>query len=112
LSVLDLSDALAHRNGWDPRRHPVEQEAFLCQVIRDGRLAVHRTAETRERTAWHAAESAAVAAGSLRDEAFAAAQRAGAAQAWPTPVAARPRREVRVVGRLRPAVRWRPARAS
>ena len=26
LSVLQLSDALAHRNGWDPRRHPVEQE--------------------------------------------------------------------------------------
>ncbi|MFK3979955.1 hypothetical protein ACI2K4_06170 [Micromonospora sp. NPDC050397] len=76
LSVLELSDALAHRNGWDPRRHPVEQEVVLRRAVRDGRLAAQRRAAERERAAWQTAEVASVAAQSLRDEAFAAAERA------------------------------------
>ncbi|GIF77871.1 hypothetical protein [Asanoa siamensis] len=76
LSLLDLNDALAHRNGWDPRRHPAEQEAMLRRAIRDTLGAAERTAAREERIAWTAAESAAAAARSLRAEAIAAAERA------------------------------------
>ncbi|SNT29579.1 hypothetical protein SAMN05421812_104318 [Asanoa hainanensis] len=76
LSVLDLNDALAHRNGWDPRRHPVEQEAVLRRAIRDTLRAAERHAAREERLAWEAAESSAAAARSLRAEAIAAAERA------------------------------------
>jgi hypothetical protein len=48
LSPLDLSDALAHRNGWDPRRHPVEQEMVLRRVARDGLREIYRVAAQRE----------------------------------------------------------------
>lgn len=82
LPVLELSDALGHRNGWDPRRHPVEQETMLRRVARDGWLAAHRTATAREREAWRAAETAAAAARSLREEAYAAAERALDARRW------------------------------
>lgn len=78
LSVLDLNDALAHRNGWDPRRHPVEQETMLRRAIRDTLSAAEREAARQERIAWEAAESAAAAARSLRAEAIAAAERAHA----------------------------------
>ncbi|MEU4565633.1 hypothetical protein [Micromonospora sp. NPDC023956] len=75
LSEEQLSDVFAHRNGWDPRRHPVEQELVLRRAVRDHLLARHRIAADRERTAWHDAEVAAASARSLRDEAFAAAGR-------------------------------------
>jgi hypothetical protein len=78
LSLLDLNDALAHRNGWDPRRHPAEQEAMLRRAIRDTLREAERTAAREERIAWTAAESAAGAARSLRAEAIAAAERAQA----------------------------------
>jgi hypothetical protein len=81
LSVLDLSDALAHRGGWDPRRHPVEQELALHRAVRDRMLAAHRAAQARERAAWQAADLAVRAAQTLRAEAFAAAGRAGAGTA-------------------------------
>ena len=76
LSLMDLNDALAHRNGWDPRRHPVEQEAILRRAIRDTLRTAERTAAHAERTAWESAESAAAAAHSLRAEAGAAKERA------------------------------------
>ncbi|MDG4823997.1 hypothetical protein O7635_19250 [Asanoa sp. WMMD1127] len=76
LSLLDLNDALAHRNGWDPRRHPVEQEAMLRKAIRDTLRSAERDAARAERFAWETAESAAAAARSLRAEAIAAAERA------------------------------------
>ncbi|MGK5441892.1 hypothetical protein ACSNN7_08725 [Micromonospora sp. URMC 105] len=75
LSAEQLSDVFAHRNGWDPRRHPVEQELVLHRGIRDHLAARHRAAVAREREAWRAAELAAAAAGSLRKEAFAALER-------------------------------------
>lgn len=70
LSVSRLADALAHRPGWDPRRHPVDQERYLLQVIRDDRLAEHWAAVERERVAWHEAERAGEAAERLRHEAY------------------------------------------
>ncbi|MEQ4301478.1 hypothetical protein ABNF97_08815 [Plantactinospora sp. B6F1] len=114
LTVLQLSDALANRNGWDPRRHPAEQEIVLRRVARDSLRAAYLAAEERERTAWRDAEVAAAAARSLRDEAFAAAGRTAALRRWlPSPVAAAPRgsasEQPRPQGTAR---RWRAARAG
>jgi hypothetical protein len=72
LPVLKLSDALANRNGWDPRRHPVDQELILGRARRDAALGAYRAAAGRERAAWRDCEIAAVAAQSLRTEAHAA----------------------------------------
>jgi hypothetical protein len=79
LSVSELNDVLAHRNGWDPGRHPVEQEALLRRAVRDRRFMAYREATTSERRAWHAAGVASTAMCSLRDEARVAALRAGVA---------------------------------
>ncbi|WP_406046038.1 hypothetical protein OG799_17075 [Micromonospora sp. NBC_00898] len=73
LSARQLADVLAHRNGWDPRRHPAEQEIVLARVVRVGRLAGYRTAAEREQRAWRDAELAAEAARALAAEAYAAA---------------------------------------
>ncbi|WP_043330707.1 hypothetical protein [Micromonospora sp. M42] len=71
ITVRQLSDILGG-NGWDPSRHPVEQELLLRRLVRDNLAARHRAATQREQAAWQAAERAAAAAQSLRDEAFAA----------------------------------------
>ncbi|MEU8070250.1 hypothetical protein [Micromonospora sp. NPDC048169] len=71
ITVRQLSDILGG-NGWDPTRHPVEQELLLRRLVRDNLAARHRAAAQREQAAWQAAELAAAAAQSLRDEVFAA----------------------------------------
>ncbi len=103
LSARQLCDVLAHRAGWDPRRHPAEQEVVLARVVRDGRLAAYRAAAERERDAWRAAELAADAARALSTEAYAAAERVRPNRlSAPSRVAA---------GRPAPtSLRWRPAR--
>jgi hypothetical protein len=73
LSMAQLLDVLCHRNGWDPRTHPIEQEATLRRIARDRMLAAYRTASAMERAAWQAAEVAAAAKRSLDEEAFTAA---------------------------------------
>ncbi|MEO3745633.1 hypothetical protein [Plantactinospora sp. B5E13] len=116
LSVLQLSDALANRNGWDPRRHPVEQEIVLRRTVRDSLFAAHRAAAERERAAWRDAEVAAEAARTLREEAFAAAARAEEFRRWlPSSVPSTGSTDGPTGGangRLRPVVRWRTARAG
>jgi hypothetical protein len=87
LSALELSDALAHRRGWDPRLHPFEQEVVLRKFAREGQLASLRTARGLEQAAWKSAEVAAVAARSLRAEAFAAKEEARQARQMAGPVA-------------------------
>jgi hypothetical protein len=72
LSIHELNDVLAHRNGWDPTRHPVHQEAALSKAVRDRQFMAYREATTRERQAWHTAGVAAAALRSLREEAAAA----------------------------------------
>ncbi|MCX4474672.1 hypothetical protein OOK41_30915 [Micromonospora sp. NBC_01655] len=72
LSEEQLSDVFAHRNGWDPRLHPVEQELVLHRAVRDHLRTRQQAAREREQAAWRAAEQAVVAARSLREEAFAA----------------------------------------
>jgi hypothetical protein len=76
LSVEQLIDALAHRKGWDPRRHPFEQDQILRQVAQHRLWRVYQTATEHEQAAWHIAEVAVAARRSLEDEAFAARQRA------------------------------------
>jgi hypothetical protein len=77
LSIRQLNEALAHRGGWDPRLHPVEQDAVLARAAVQHRLAGHRAASERERAAWQAAEAAADALRSLRAEARAAVRAGG-----------------------------------
>ncbi|MEU8184118.1 hypothetical protein AB0B85_06455 [Micromonospora sp. NPDC049044] len=105
LSMAQLSDVFGHRRGWDPRRHPVEQEALLSRSIREERRADYQAAADAERALWRAAELAAESARSLAEEAAAAAARL-------RPSRAPARRLVR--GAVRPAVvaRWRPARVG
>ncbi|MET8043347.1 hypothetical protein ABZU25_21090 [Micromonospora sp. NPDC005215] len=105
LTMAQLSDVFGHRRGWDPRRHPVEQEALLSRSIRDARRVDHQAAAAAERAAWRAAELSAESARILAGEAWAAAARL-------RPSRAPARRLVR--GAARPAVvaRWRPARAG
>ncbi|NES31051.1 hypothetical protein GCE86_03875 [Micromonospora terminaliae] len=108
LSARQLADVLAHRNGWDPRRHPAEQEIVLARAVREARRAGWAAAAERERRAWRDAELAAEAARTLAAEAYAAT---GALRPAPangvtpatTPVAA----PAAVAG-----ARWRPARAG
>jgi hypothetical protein len=71
ISVRQLNEALAHR-GWDPRLHPVMQEAALRNATRAHRLTEWRRAAEGERQAWATAEAAAEALRSLRAEALAA----------------------------------------
>ncbi|MEU1645103.1 hypothetical protein OG836_15595 [Micromonospora zamorensis] len=105
LTMAQFGDVFGHRHGWDPRRHPVEQEVLLSRAIRDARLADYQAAATRERAAWRDAELAAESARTLAEEAYAAA-----ARLRPNPVPAR-RAATRA---FRPALaaRWRPARAG
>ncbi|MEU8300275.1 hypothetical protein AB0C04_23720 [Micromonospora sp. NPDC048909] len=106
LTLRQLGDVLAHRNGWDPRRHPVEQEVLLARVIRDGKLAEHRAAVQRERSAWRDAELAAESARTLAAEAYAAA-----ARLRPARVPA-PRRAEGISAARATVGRWRPARVG
>jgi hypothetical protein len=71
ISIKQLNEVLAHR-GWNPRLHPVAQEAPLRNAVREHRLAAYRTATAREQEAWHAKEVADAALCSLRDEALTA----------------------------------------
>ncbi|HEX9999845.1 MAG TPA: hypothetical protein VGB74_05290 [Actinoplanes sp.] len=79
ISIAQLNDIYAHR-GWNPRLHPVVQEAALRNAIREHRLAAYRAAQERERAAWQAAETAAEALRGLRLEATAAVARTGVRQ--------------------------------
>jgi hypothetical protein len=74
LSTDQLIDALSHRNGFDPRLHPFEQDAMLRRRARDRMLRVYQTASERERTAWRDADLARAAKRSLDREAAAAAR--------------------------------------
>ncbi|MFI5491608.1 hypothetical protein [Actinoplanes sp. NPDC051859] len=77
LSIDQLNEALAHRNGWNPRKHPVAQEAAVRAAVREHRFAAYQTATERERTAWDEMEKAAAALRRLRAEALDARLRVG-----------------------------------
>jgi hypothetical protein len=71
ISIAQLNEVLAHR-GWNPRLHPVAQEAALGHAIRTYRFETWRRACAKERAAWQTAEVAATALAALRAEAVAA----------------------------------------
>ncbi|XVV10655.1 hypothetical protein ACQP2X_38310 [Actinoplanes sp. CA-131856] len=76
LSIAQLNDVLAHR-GWNPRLHPVVQEAALRNAIRAHRRAEYQALQERERELWETAEKDADALRVLRAEAATAIARAG-----------------------------------
>lgn len=71
LSIAQLNDVFAHR-GWNPRLHPVQQEAALHNAVREHRFAAYRRAVETERAAWRGAEAAAETLRGLRADAAAA----------------------------------------
>ncbi|BCJ55512.1 hypothetical protein Asp14428_69870 [Actinoplanes sp. NBRC 14428] len=77
LSIAQLNEVLAHRDGWNPRKHPVAQETALRAAVREHRFAAYQAATERERAAWTEVEKAAAALRSLRAEAVAARLRVG-----------------------------------
>ncbi|WP_328460404.1 hypothetical protein OHA21_29730 [Actinoplanes sp. NBC_00393] len=79
LSIAQLNDVYAHR-GWNPRLHPVQQEAELRNAARTYRLEAYQRAVAAERDAWRGAEAAAEAVRDLRAEAAAARLRDPAAE--------------------------------
>ena len=68
LSIAQLNEVLAHRGGWNPRRHPVAQEAALRSAVREHRFAAYQAATEQERRAWQEAEQAAATLRDLRAE--------------------------------------------
>jgi hypothetical protein len=98
LSTDQLIDAMSHRNGFDPRAHPFEQDAMLRRTARDRLLRVYLTASDLERTAWREADLAVAAKLSLDREATNAARRVQETHRLPSRtglLAARPRLAVR-----------------
>jgi hypothetical protein len=84
LSAEQLGDALFHRNGWDPCKHPLDQQMILRTIARERLLRAYQEVSAIERGAWRAADMAASARRSLEDEAFAAATRVLLAQSRAT----------------------------
>ncbi|BCB84248.1 hypothetical protein [Phytohabitans suffuscus] len=94
LSAEQFGDVLAGRDGWDPRRHPFEQETRLRVARRDRLRRACDTLSEVERSAWRAAEVAVAAKRSLDAEALSAAFRVRQAGDRTRP-ARRPVRSVR-----------------
>jgi hypothetical protein len=80
LPVRALADALAGRAGWDPRRHPAEQEVVLHRACAEHLERQHRSAVVAERAAWHDTQLARRGRDSLRREAEIAEARVAT---WP-----------------------------
>jgi hypothetical protein len=83
LPAAAVADALAGRHGWDPRLHPVEQELVIARASAAWLRQRYERAVTAERAAWHDAELARRAAGSLRHEAAATARAAQRSELLP-----------------------------
>lgn len=107
LSARQLADVLARRNGWDPRRHPAEQEIVLARAVRDRRRTGWESAAERERLAWRDAELAAEAARTLAAEAYAAIL-----ALRPAPVSRSTATIPLPAGASVRNARWRPARVG
>ncbi|GIE78532.1 hypothetical protein Aph02nite_44820 [Actinoplanes philippinensis] len=76
LPIATVADALAGRDGWDPRLHPADQELHVHRAIAAHLAHRYRQAATAERLTWHDTQLAAATRDSLRAEAGAAATRA------------------------------------
>ncbi|BCY05419.1 hypothetical protein [Actinoplanes sp. L3-i22] len=83
LPATALAAALSGRDGWDPWRHPVEQELVILQAIAAHQQQRHQLATVAERAARHDIHHAAAVRDRLRDEARTAAQHAARHQLRP-----------------------------
>jgi hypothetical protein len=92
ITIEQLIDALAYRNGWDATLHPFEQDLLLRRMGEQRLLRAYQLASTIEREAWQATEIAAAAKRSLDDEAYVAAAQAGQASQLRATANARRRR--------------------
>jgi hypothetical protein len=101
LTAAPCGDVIAGRDGWDPRRHPFEQETRLRVTRRDRLRRACETLSEVERSAWQAAEVAVAAKRSLDTEALSAAVRVRRAA---SPSRTRPAR--RPVRSVRPMPSW------
>jgi len=99
LTPGQFGDVIAGRDGWDPRRHPFEQEKRLRVARRDRLRRACATLSEVERSAWQAAEVAVAAKRSLDVEALSAALRVRQATSRTRP----PRRPA---GSVRPMPSW------
>lgn len=91
LPIAVAADALAGRDGWDPRLHPAEQELHIHRAAAAHLAERYRRAAVTERILWHDAELAAATRDSLRLEAAAAtAHAAGLGHRVPRVPAHRP----------------------
>ncbi|MFI7600233.1 hypothetical protein [Actinoplanes sp. NPDC049681] len=71
LPAVAVADALAGRNGWDPRLHPVDQELVIARAAVAWLRQRCQRAVVAERAAWHDAELARRTRDSLLREAVA-----------------------------------------
>ena len=96
LSDTQLLDALTHRNGWDAKLHPIEQELVLARAAVTHRFEAYQDALVVEQEAWRASDVATASVHSLRREATLATARAEVAEADLVPVERSERRRQRV----------------
>jgi hypothetical protein len=80
LTIEEFADAIAHRNGWNPWLHPVDQETTLRRAARDRLLRAYRAASAMERSMWYATDMATLAKQSLEEELSVATWQAGVAR--------------------------------
>ncbi|GLW35884.1 hypothetical protein [Actinoplanes regularis] len=78
LPATALAAAIAGRDGWDPRLHPVDQEIVVLRAVAGHRRRSHRRAVAAEQAAWQDARLAASTRDRLCREAVTAAARAAA----------------------------------
>ncbi|GAA4607514.1 hypothetical protein BJY16_006371 [Actinoplanes octamycinicus] len=89
LPIAAVADALAGRNGWNPRLQQAEQELHIYRASAAYLARRYRQAAAAERVAWHDAQLAAATRDGLRAEAAAAATQSAAARRLLTSIPAR-----------------------
>ncbi|BCY07270.1 hypothetical protein [Actinoplanes sp. L3-i22] len=102
LPASALPAAMAARDGWNPRLHPVDQELALLRAVAEHRRHRHRQATAAEHSAWQNILQATATRDRLHTEALAAAHHAAR-----HPL--RPGRAHRTVPAPRPAWTHQPA---
>ncbi|GAA5178055.1 hypothetical protein GCM10023322_04220 [Rugosimonospora acidiphila] len=107
LTIEQLSAAMMHREGWDPKLHPFQQDLIIRRTGRARLLRTYQSVSDIERIAWQQAEISAAAQRSLNAEAFDAAMRAHRAR-HPLPDKSQPA-TVPVAVSVAPAPARRPA---
>jgi hypothetical protein len=112
LSVKQLRDVLLHRNGWDPSRHPLEQEALLRRVGLQRLMRAYHIAAESAAAAECTTDVAAKAQRCLAEEALDAALRARDGQTRAAASHSRSRLRTRIGRRPSFATPWARGQAA